>query len=75
MNREQQTEIAWNQMFDQYKTYISQFDEHPAMIKSRDKKFKNWVNTQRQHYRDNLLSEQRIEQLKKIGFIFSPKAK
>jgi DNA-binding SARP family transcriptional activator len=61
-------------MLNQYKTYISQFVEHPSFIKSSDKKFKNWVNTQRQYYRDNLLSERRIEELKKIGFIFSPKA-
>jgi superfamily II DNA or RNA helicase len=73
-NRDEQIEIDWNRMLDQYKTYISQFDEHPSFIKSSDKKFKNWVNTQRQYYRDNLLSERRLEELKKIGFIFSPKA-
>jgi hypothetical protein len=59
-------------MLEQYKIYISKFEEHPYRIKSEDKKFKNWVNTQRQYFRDNLLSEKRIEELNKIGFIFSP---
>jgi hypothetical protein len=60
-------------MFDQYKDYISQFEQHPFHIKTRDKKLKNWVNTQRQRFRDNLLQEKRIEKLRKIGFKFSSK--
>jgi len=72
LNRDQQIDFNWKQMLEQYKIYISKFDEHPYRIKSEDKKFKNWVNTQRQYFRDNLLSEERIEELNKIGFTFSP---
>lgn len=74
MNRDEVTEANWNQMLGMYTDYISAFNEHPAFIKSTNKKLQNWVNTQRQQYRNKTLAPKRIEILEGIGFIFNPKS-
>ncbi|CAM3665564.1 DEAD/DEAH box helicase [Polynucleobacter antarcticus] len=75
LNRDQQTNANWQDMFDQYKLYASQFITPPSHIKSSDTKLKNWINTQRQQFRESRLSNQRIKELEKVGFIFNPNKK
>lgn len=64
-------EEAWMNYFNKLKEYISIHGDTRVKLKHVDQSFYQWVITQRRFYKMGKLSEQKIELLNSIGFIWS----
>lgn len=60
---------AWNEMFEIYKSLIEQgVNVTTAYITDDGINIGHWVNTQRRAYKDNKISQEKIDKLNSIGF-------
>ena len=65
------TETRWNSTFELYKEFKQEFNREPKTIEFyKDIKIGIWVNRQKQNYRKNKLSEEKIKLLEEVGFVF-----
>ena len=64
-------EKKWEKMFELLKEYKDEYEHCNVPSKwEENKQLSAWVNTQRSHYRNNKLSEDRIKRLGDIGFVW-----
>jgi superfamily II DNA or RNA helicase len=60
---------TWSIMYEKLKKYKMNYGNCNVKI-SIDKKLANWVNKQRQAYKKKILSQDRLEMLNELGFIW-----
>ena len=67
-------DFKWDAMYTLLKRYKEEFGDFkmPNTLIYKDEKLGSWVKSQRKYYDKNMLSQDRLLRLKKIGFSFSP---
>lgn len=67
---EKKVSYTWENWFDEYCMFIKESNSNIVTKSHPDKGLYNWVVSTRTLYRKNLLSEDKIELLKEVGFVF-----
>lgn len=72
-NKEEANDVVWLEMLDRYKSFVLKLGRVPMYDSPEDQKLANWIGTQRSYFKDNDLSDKRIQMLIESGFSFDPK--
>ena len=67
---EKKVSYTWENWFDEYCMFVKENNTNIVTKNHYNKGLYNWVVTTRTSYRKNLLSEDKIVNLKKVGFVF-----